>query len=106
MGHDIQKLGRIDGAAVRLYAFMNAILSQVLEDVPSRDFRVPLGITGPVSICSKSGLRPGPHCPEEDIVEEIFLLEKPRQDAICISNWKFAPEAGSWQVIIARPGKG
>jgi penicillin-binding protein 1A len=76
MGHDIQKLGRIDGGSGEAVPFMNAILSQVLEDVPSRDFRVPLGITGPVSICSKSGLRPGPHCPEEDIVEEIFPAGK------------------------------
>ncbi|NLL21987.1 MAG: PBP1A family penicillin-binding protein [Firmicutes bacterium] len=76
MGHDIQTLGRIDGGSGEAVPFMNAILSQVLKDVPPHDFSVPLGITGPVSICSKSGLRPGPHCPDEDIVEEIFPAGK------------------------------
>jgi penicillin-binding protein 1A len=76
MGHDIQTLGRIDGGSGEAVTFMNAILSQILKDVPPHDFSVPLGITSPVSICSKSGLKPGPHCPREDIVEEIFPAGK------------------------------
>ena len=76
MGHDIQTLGRIDGGSGEAVPFMNAILSGILEDIPPHDFSVPLGITGPVSICSKSGLRPGYHCPREDIVEEIFPAEE------------------------------
>ena len=76
MGHDIQTLGRIDGGSGEAVTFMNVILSQILKDVPPHDFSVPLGITSPVSICSKSGLKPGPHCPKEDIVEEIFPAGK------------------------------
>jgi len=48
--------------------FMNVILSQILEAFPPSDFAMPEGLVGPVSICRKSGLRPGPSCLEEDIV--------------------------------------
>jgi penicillin-binding protein 1A len=80
MGHDIQSLGRISGGSGSAITFMNAILSEILEGVPPSDFKIPAGITGPVSICGKSGLRPGPFCPEDDLVEEIFPLAEVPQD--------------------------
>jgi len=72
MGHDIPRLGRIAGGSSTTVPFMNAIMSQVLEDVPPSDFTRPSGITGPISICKKSGLRPGEYCPSDSIVNELF----------------------------------
>lgn len=72
MGHDIPKMGRIQGGSGATINFMNAILSRILEDLPPSDFGRPVGISGPIRICSKSGLRPGESCPEESIVSEIF----------------------------------
>lgn len=72
LGHDITKLGTVSGGSGTTINYMNAILSQILEDVPPSDFSRPSGITGPIAICSKSGLRPGPYCPDECIVYEIF----------------------------------
>lgn len=72
LGHDITRLGTISGGSATTITYMNALLSQILADVPPADFVRPSGISGPISICSKSGLRPGPFCPEECIVSEIF----------------------------------
>jgi len=72
IGHDITRLGTVRGGSGTTINYMNAILSQILEDVPPSDFVRPPGITGPIAICNKSGLRPGPHCPEECITYEIF----------------------------------
>ena len=72
MGHDITKLGTVIGGNATTITYMNAILSQVLEDVPPSDFERPSGNSGPISICKKSGLRPGPFCPEDCIVGELF----------------------------------
>ncbi|NMB41100.1 MAG: PBP1A family penicillin-binding protein [Firmicutes bacterium] len=72
LGHDITKLGRVSGGSATTINYMNALLLQILEDVPPSDFERPSGISGPISICSKSGLRPGPFCPDECITSEIF----------------------------------
>jgi penicillin-binding protein 1A len=72
LGHDITKLGTVRGGSGTTITYMNSILSQILKDVPPSDFVRPSGISGPISICSKSGLRPGPFCPPESIVHEIF----------------------------------
>lgn len=72
IGHDIQKLGTVPGGSRTPVDYMNKILPPILEDIPPSDFERPSGITGPISICNKSGLRPGPHCPDEAIVSEIF----------------------------------
>ncbi len=41
----------------------------------------PAGISGPVSICSKSGLRARNNCPSGDIVSEIFPMHRvPQQN--------------------------
>ncbi len=72
MGHDIPTTGKISGGSGTTIPFMNAILSSALEEREPTDFSRPSGITGPVSICSKSGLRPGPFCPPEAITNEIF----------------------------------
>ncbi|HHU76459.1 MAG TPA: PBP1A family penicillin-binding protein [Firmicutes bacterium] len=72
MGHDIPTTGKISGGSGTTIPFMNAIISSVLKDKEPTDFSRPSGVTGPVSICSKSGLRPGPFCPPETITSEIF----------------------------------
>ena len=72
LGHDIPMTGIISGGSGATINFMNAILSSALQDKESLDFVRPTGITGPISICSKSGLRPGPYCPPEAITSEIF----------------------------------
>ena len=72
MGHDIQKLGRISGGSGTTIPFMNQLLSRILEGKESSDFQRPSGITGPISICSKSGLRLSEHCPSDSIINELF----------------------------------
>jgi len=80
IGHDIQKLGTVPGGSRTPVDYMNKILPPILEDIPPSDFERPSGITGPISICNKSGLRPGPHCPDEAIVSEIFPAEMVPQE--------------------------
>ncbi len=72
LGHDIPILGRISGGSSTTVPFMNEILSQLLEGREPLDFIRPPGISGPISICNKSGLRPGDYCPPESIVSELF----------------------------------
>ncbi|MEW5920599.1 MAG: PBP1A family penicillin-binding protein [Bacillota bacterium] len=72
LGHDIPILGRISGGSSTTVPFMNDILSRILEKREPLDFSRPPGISGPINICSKSGLRPGIHCPPDSIVSELF----------------------------------
>ena len=72
LGHDIPVLGRISGGSSTTVPFMNEILNRVLEGREPVDFIRPPGISGPISICSKSGLRPGDYCPADSIVSELF----------------------------------
>jgi penicillin-binding protein 1A len=72
LGHDIAKLGNVQGGSGTTINFMQALLPRLLEGVPPSDFTRPAGISGPISICTKSGLRPGPSCPPESITSEIF----------------------------------
>ncbi len=80
LGHDIPKLGSINGGSKAVIPFMNAILEHVYEVIPPADFRKPADISEPISICSNSGLLPGPYCPQETIVQEIFPIDRiPRE---------------------------
>ncbi|MGI6308378.1 MAG: PBP1A family penicillin-binding protein [Dethiobacteria bacterium] len=72
IGHDIAKLGNVRGGSGTTITYMQALLSRLLKDVSPSDFTRPAGISGPISICTKSGLRPGPFCPPEAIANEIF----------------------------------
>lgn len=72
MGHDVQRLGRIDGGSSTTVPFMNAILPAVEEITAGSEFSRPEGIGEPVAVCSKSGLRPGDDCPSDSIVYEVF----------------------------------
>lgn len=72
LGHDIAKLGNVRGGSGTTINYMQALLSRLLQDIPPSDFTRPPGISGPISICTKSGLRPGPFCPPETIANEIF----------------------------------
>jgi len=80
MGHDIPTTGKVSGGSGTTIPFMNAILSYALKDKEPSDFSRPSGITGPVSICSKSGLRPGPYCPAGSITSEIFPTSQVPQE--------------------------
>ncbi len=72
LGHDIPTTGKISGGSGTTIPFMKAILNGALQNKEPSDFSRPSGITGPISICSKSGLRPGPFCPSESITSDIF----------------------------------
>ncbi len=72
MGHDIQRLGRIQGGSASTIVFMNRLITQIKGDAPAVVFERPPNISGFIRICSKSGLRPGPNCPSSDLVSEIF----------------------------------
>ncbi len=51
------------------------MMKVVLEQTAPESFSVPASIvTSP--ICKQSGLLPGPLCPEEDIIEEMFVKER------------------------------
>lgn len=51
--------------------FMNPILKAAHEGLPVRDFKTP-GTLKSISVCNKSGLRPGTFCPTENIVSDWF----------------------------------
>ncbi|HZK25789.1 MAG TPA: PBP1A family penicillin-binding protein [Oscillospiraceae bacterium] len=51
--------------------FMNPILKAVHKDLKKVEFKRPDGLRK-VTICSKSGLRPGEFCPDEHIVTDWF----------------------------------
>lgn len=72
IGHDIAKLGNVRGGSGTTITYMQALLTRLMKDIPPSDFVRPPGISGPISICTKSGLRPGPFCPPEAITSEIF----------------------------------
>ncbi len=81
LGHDLPVLGRISGGSSTTIPFMNDILTQILESREPLDFTRPPGISGPINICNKSGLRPGTHCPPDSIVSEIFPTALVPQDS-------------------------
>ncbi len=72
LGHDIQRLGKIPGGSGATVPFMNAIISSLDSQISYTEFVKPTGELETVSVCSRSGLRPGEDCPSEDLVEEIF----------------------------------
>ena len=80
LGHDIPILGRISGGSSTTVPFMNEILSQLLEGREPLDFIRPPGIS-PVSICNKSGLRPGAYCPSGNIISELMPTAMISQDS-------------------------
>lgn len=51
-----------------------AIMQKAHENIPPHDFTSPGGIVS-VTICSRSGKLPGPACPAEDLVTELFPEE-------------------------------
>ncbi|MDW7651765.1 MAG: PBP1A family penicillin-binding protein [Bacillota bacterium] len=55
-----------------VHKFMNPIMKAAHEGLPVSEFTRPDTIRGPVSICSKSGLRPGENCPDEHITSDYF----------------------------------
>jgi len=72
LGHDIPILGQIRGGSRTTIPFMQEIMSQTLKNREPLDFTRPPGITGPIAVCSKSGLRPGDYCPPGSIINELF----------------------------------
>ena len=49
-----------------------AIMQKAHENIPVHDFAQPAGIAGAV-VCRRSGKLPGPNCPLEDQVTELFV---------------------------------
>ncbi|MBS3901064.1 MAG: transglycosylase domain-containing protein [Dethiobacter sp.] len=52
--------------------FMNPILKFIHRELPERDFTRPDNLVK-VTVCSKSGLRPGTNCPPEHLASDWFL---------------------------------
>ncbi len=76
-GHDVQHLGRIEGGSSTTIPFTNKFRHTVEERTPTSEFERPEAISGPIEICSKSGVKPGDDYPEDAITTEIFS-----QDAV------------------------
>ena len=94
MGHDITSMGRITGGSSSTIPFMNELLPQILENKEPRDFSRPEGVTY-ARICSKSGLRPGEHCPGNAIRSELFLSTHiPNQNCDLHVEKEICPETG------------
>lgn len=72
MGYDFPKDGEIRSPWTHAPKFFNPILKKAHEGLPVRSFKRPSSIVS-ASVCVKSGMRPGPNCPEEHIVSEIFV---------------------------------
>jgi penicillin-binding protein 1A len=53
-------------------AFLNPIMIAAHEGLAKREFARPAGISPAVAVCRKSGKIPGPHCPPDSIVSDIF----------------------------------
>ncbi len=51
------------------------VMIRAHEGLPVMDFHQPPGIVR-LRVCAKSGLLPGPHCPAEEIREEMFVAGK------------------------------
>lgn len=80
MGHDMQTRGSIQGGSSAAIPLVNALLDEILINRTQSDFRIPAGIVGPVEICSKSGMLPGPYCPKEKHVKDYFSADKLPQE--------------------------
>lgn len=52
--------------------FMNPILKAAHEGLPVTEFVRPETISPPIPVCKKSGKRPSPLCPPEDIIYDYF----------------------------------
>lgn len=51
------------------------MMKEITKDEPVEDFKRPDSIVA-VEICTKSGLLPGPYCPESDIQQELFVKDR------------------------------
>lgn len=72
MGHDQPKaMDNIFGGTYNAPIWKQAVTTW-LKGVPVRDWKEPAGIIH-VTVCSKSGLLPGPSCPPEDLREDLFI---------------------------------
>jgi penicillin-binding protein 1A len=74
----------------------NAMMKVITADMPVEDFTRPDTIVE-IQVCKKSGLLPGPYCPEEDIITELGVKGK-TPTSIC----DFHPEGmpGDWPGIL------
>ncbi|MBT9173072.1 MAG: Penicillin-binding protein 1F [Syntrophomonadaceae bacterium] len=52
--------------------FLNPIMIAAHEGLPVSEFTRPAGISPAIAVCRKSGKKPGPHCPPDHIVYDIF----------------------------------
>ncbi len=72
MGHDQpERMNDIFGGTYNAPIWKQTITTW-LKGKPVRDWKEPAGIVH-VTVCSKSGLLPGPSCPPEDLRQELFI---------------------------------
>ncbi len=77
MGFDQEKTmekWRVTGGSYPARIWREMMTKITAKHAPENFVRPPSIITSP--ICKKSGLLPGPLCPEEDIIDEMFVKER------------------------------
>ncbi|NLC16190.1 MAG: PBP1A family penicillin-binding protein [Firmicutes bacterium] len=99
MGYDQQKTmaqWRITGGSYPARIW-NAMMKAATADMPVEDFTRPDTIVE-IQVCKKSGLLPGPHCPEEDIITELGIKGK-TPTSICDYHPEDA-QPGDWMELL------
>lgn len=71
IGYDLMTMGSIRLPNRYTKAMSIEIMKKAHEGLPKRNFESPGGISK-VTICSKSGKRPGENCPDEHITSDLF----------------------------------
>ncbi len=94
IGYDLLTMGSIMNAPRYPINMSIDIMKKVHEGLSKRDFTSPGGISR-VTICSKSGLRPSEHCPEEHITSDLFPRGyEPRETCNVHVSLKVCAESG------------
>lgn len=76
MGHDMHITGNIRGGSTATIPVLNALFAEITDLTPVSDFSKPENIAGPIEICSKSGMLPGPYCATDKVVKEYFPVDR------------------------------
>jgi penicillin-binding protein 1A len=72
MGHDEpQRMSGVTGGSYPARIWRE-VMSKALKEAPVKKFTKPEGIVSS-TVCSKSGLKAGENCPEEELVTDIFV---------------------------------
>lgn len=86
-------------------AFLNPIMIAAHEGLAQREFTRPAGISPAIAVCNKSGKRPGPHCPPENIVTDFFPHNRiPREICDLHLEAEICLESGLLATALCPPG--